>query len=253
MTDDARDRPPPRKGFYLLPNLFTTATLLGGFYAIVAAMRGRFSDAAVGIFAAMVADALDGRVARLTNTQSSFGKEYDSLADMVAFGLAAALVMYLFSLQHLAGDLSLGGKLGWLTAFVYVACTALRLARFNVNASLDGGKGDFYGLPSPSAAAIVAGFVWVADDFAVPGELLRWPAWAVTFAVAVLMVSNVRYPSFKQVNLAERVPFLYILLMLVVFVLIAFDPPRVLAAVFALYVLSGPVMALWRLRQRRRA
>lgn len=242
----------PRKGFYLLPNLFTTATLFGGFYAIVAAMRGRFSDAALGIFAAMVADALDGRVARLTNTQSSFGKEYDSLADLVAFGVAASLVMYLFSLQYLIGDMSLGGKLGWLAAFVYVACAALRLARFNVNAALDGGKGDFFGLPSPSAAALMAGFVWVADDFAIDGELLRWPALLITLAAAVLMVSNVRYPSFKKIKVAERVPFVYLLIMLLIFVLIAFDPPRVLGGMFLAYVASGPVMWLLAGRKIRR-
>ncbi len=248
---DSEEQNVPRKGFYLLPNLFTTATLFGGFYAIVAAMNGRFSDAALGIFAAMVADALDGRVARLTNTQSSFGKEYDSLADMVSFGLAAALVMYLYSLQHLANDASLGGKLGWLAAFVYVACTALRLARFNVNASLDGGKGDFYGLPSPSAAALMAGFVWIADDFQLSGDILRWPAVVVTLAAAVLMVSNVRYPSFKQIKVAERVPFMYLLIMLAVMVLVAFDPPRVLGGVFVIYALAGPVMTLLRLRKRR--
>lgn len=242
----------PRKGIYLLPNLFTTATLFGGFYAIVAAMNGRFSDAALGIFAAMVADALDGRVARLTNTQSSFGKEYDSLADMVSFGLASALVMYLFSLQYLAQDASLGGKLGWLAAFVYVACTALRLARFNVNATLDGGKGDFFGLPSPSAAALMAGFVWVADDFALSGEMLRWPAVVLTLVAGGLMVSNVRYPSFKQIKVAERVPFVYLLAMVGVLVLIAFDPPRVLALIFVSYVLAGPIMTIARLRKRQK-
>ncbi len=241
----------PRKGIYLLPNLFTTATLFGGFYAIVAAMNGRFSDAALGIFAAMVADALDGRVARLTNTQSSFGKEYDSLADMVSFGLAAALVMYLYSLQHLANDASLGGKLGWLAAFVYVACTALRLARFNVNASLDGGKGDFFGLPSPSAAALMAGFVWIADDFQLSGDVLRWPAVVLTLAAGALMVSNVRYPSFKQIKVAERVPFVYLLIMLGIMVLVAFDPPRVLGAVFVSYALAGPIMTILRMRKRR--
>ena len=251
-SNETQPLPRPRKGFYLLPNLFTTATLFGGFYAVVAAMRGRFSDAALGIFAAMVADALDGRVARLTNTQSSFGKEYDSLADMVAFGVAAGLVMYLFSLQHFAGHVSLGGKMGWLAAFVYVACAALRLARFNVHATLDGGKGDFYGLPSPSAAALMAGFVWVAHDMQLAGEDLRWAALAVTLIAAVLMVSSVRYPSFKQVKFGERVPFFYLLLMLLTFVLIAFDPPRVLGFVFVSYVLSGPVLALWRWRRRRR-
>lgn len=242
-----------RKGIYLLPNLFTTATLFGGFYAIVAAMNGRFSDAAFGLFAAMLADSLDGRVARLTNTQSAFGKEYDSLADMVAFGLAAALVMYLYALQHLIQDASLGGKLGWLAAFVYVACTALRLARFNVHASLDGGKGDFFGLPSPAAAALMASCVWVAHDFEVPGADLRWFAVFVTLLAGGLMVSNVRYPSFKQLKISERVPFVYLLIMIGIVVLVAFDPPRVLAIVAVSYALAGPILTIIRLRRRRRA
>ncbi len=245
------ERPKRHRGIYLLPNLFTTATLFGGFYAIVAAIQGRFSDACVGVFAAMIADALDGRVARLTNTQSDFGKEYDSLADMVTFGLASALVVYIFSLHSLEDYVWLGGKLGWLVAFVYTAAAALRLARFNVHVELDGEKGFFFGLPSPSAAAVTVGFVWAADDFGLAGDAVVFPAMLVTLGAALLMVSNIRYSSFKDLNLSERVPFVYILAMVCVFVLIALDPPRVAFLTFFFYALSGPVLALRRRSQKR--
>ncbi len=240
-----------RKGIYLLPNLFTTATLFGGFYAIVASIRGQFEAAAVAVFAGMFADALDGRVARLTNTQSDFGKEYDSLADLVTFGLAASLMIYTWSLQHLDGQLWLGGKIAWLVAFIYVAATALRLARFNVYAALDGDKGYFFGLPSPTAAALTVGFVWVAEDFGLSGEALGLPALVVTLCAALLMVSNVRYRSFKDLKLSERVPFAHVLIMVSLFVLIAADPPLVLFSFALLYSLSGPVLAVRDWRRRR--
>ena len=239
-----------RKGIYLLPNLFTTATLFGGFYAIVASIGGRYGMAAIAVFAAMFADALDGRVARLTNTQSDFGKEYDSLADLVTFGLAASLMMYTWGLTSLAEVLPLGGKIAWLAAFIYVAATALRLARFNVHTTLDGDKGHFFGLPSPTAAALVVGFVWVCHDYGLDRELMALPALFVTLLAAGLMVSNVRYRSFKDLKLSERVPFVYILIMVSLFVLVAFDPPRVLFGFALAYTVSGPAVALYNWRKR---
>ncbi len=240
-----------RKGIYLLPNLFTTATLFGGFYAIVASIGGRFSEAAVAVFAAGVADALDGRVARLTNTQSDFGKEYDSLADLVTFGLAASLMIYTWALQSLNDAFWLGGKVAWLAAFIYVAATALRLARFNVYVAPDGERGYFYGLPSPTAAALVVGFVWVSHDFGLSGEIMAIPALAITIIAALLMVSNVKFHSFKDLKLSERVPFFHVLVMVSLFVLIAMDPPRVLFGFALIYTLSGPLLAFGRWKRRR--
>lgn len=233
-----------RKGIYLLPNLFTTATLFGGFYAIVASIGGRFSEAAVAVFAAGIADALDGRVARLTNTQSDFGKEYDSLADLVTFGLAASLMIYTWSLKSLDSSLWLGGKVAWLAAFIYVAATALRLARFNVFVPPEEDKAYFYGLPSPTAAALIVGFVWMCHDFGWSGGAMALPALVLTITAALLMVSNVRFRSFKDLKLSERVPFAHILIMVSLFVLIAIDPPRVLFGFAALYTLSGMLLAL---------
>jgi CDP-diacylglycerol--serine O-phosphatidyltransferase len=233
----------PKRGIYLLPNLFTTGCLFAGFYAIVAAMGGHFESAAVAIFVAMIMDGLDGRVARLTNTQSQFGAEYDSLADMISFGLAPSLVMYVWSLSAL-------GKLGWLAAFVYAAATALRLARFNTQV----GRADkryFQGLASPSAAAVVAGMVWVGQDYLADGHDAALVAFVITVGVGVLMVSNVRYRSFKDLDLKGKVPFVAILIMVLVFVLVSIDPPQVLFGIFFLYALSGPVMTLISLRRRR--
>lgn len=234
---------PRRRGIYLLPNLFTTAGLFAGFYAIVAAMKGLFDQAAIAIFVAMIMDALDGRVARLTNTQTAFGAEYDSLSDMVAFGVAPALVIYSWSLSYL-------GKFGWLAAFIYVAAGALRLARFNTQIGIVD-KHYFQGLPIPSAAAIIASMVWLGNDYAVPGEVIALLVAVLTVLVAVLMVSNIRYHSFKQVNLKERIPFVGILLVVLIFVGIALDPPKVLLLVFFCYGLSGPVLTLWNLRKAR--
>lgn len=232
-----------RRGIYLLPNLFTTACLFAGFYAIVAAITDRFEAAAIAIFIAMIMDGLDGRVARLTNTQSAFGAEYDSLADMISFGLAPALVMFVWSLSDL-------GKLGWLAAFVYTAGTALRLARFNTQVNR-ADKRFFQGLASPAAAAVMAGLVWVGNDYAFEGRTMAIVALVVTVLMGVLMVSNVRYRSFKDMDLKGRVPFVAILVVVLVFVLISIDPPQVLLAIFGFYALSGPVVTLVTLRRRR--
>ncbi len=241
--------PARRRGIYLLPNLFTTAGLFAGFYAIVAAMGGRFVTAAVAVFAAMVMDGLDGRVARLTNTQSDFGKEYDSLADMVSFGLAPALVMYQWGFQGLADFNWLWAKLGWIAAFFYTGCAALRLARFNTRAAVVD-KRFFQGLPSPSAAAVVAGAVWLGAAKGIEGGTLAIPAFVLTVLAALLMVSSFSYYSFKDLNLTGRVRFTVVLLVLLIFVAVALDPPLVLFLVFLLYMGSGPVMSLVRWRRR---
>lgn len=222
-----------RKGIYILPSLFTTASLFAGFYAIVQAMSGNFDHSSVAIFIAMVLDALDGRVARLTHTESDFGGQYDSLVDMVSFGLAPSLVMYQWALSGL-------GKLGWLAAFIYAAGAGLRLARFNVQiGSVD--KRYFIGLPSPSAAALVTGFIWVLSSYGIPGRDISFLAMAITVAAGVLMVSNVRYRSFKDLDLRGRVPFMTILVVPLIFVLVMLDPPQVLFLLFLGYGISGPV------------
>jgi len=232
-----------RRGIYLLPNLFTTGCLFAGFYSIVAAMSGRFEAAAIAIFIAMIMDGLDGRIARLTNTQSAFGAEYDSLADMVSFGLAPALIVYVWLLSDL-------GKLGWLAAFVYTAGTALRLARFNTQAGREE-KRYFQGLASPAAAAVIAGMVWIGQDYDLDGRKFAMIATIITTMLGVFMVSNVRYRSFKDLDLKGRVPFVAILVVVLVFVLISIDPPQILFAGFSLYALSGPVVTLVTLRRRR--
>lgn len=220
---------------YLLPNLLTTAGLFAGFYAIVAAMKGNFEVAAIAIFVAMIMDGLDGRVARLTGTESEFGAQYDSLSDMMCFGVTPALVVYSWGLRYL-------GKFGWLAAFFYVAATALRLARFNTQSSYVD-KRYFIGLPCPAAAAVIAGMVWVGTDFAIPGKRISEIVAVVTIFVAALMVSNVRYPSFKELDFKEHVPFVAVLLVLLSYLLIAWDPPKVLFTIFSLYAISG--LALW--------
>lgn len=231
------------RGIYLLPNLFTTAGLFAGFYAIVAAMGGRFEAAAIAIFIAMITDSMDGRIARMTNTQSDFGVEYDSLSDMVAFGLAPALVVYVWSLSSL-------GKLGWLAAFIYTAGAALRLARFNSQVqSVD--KRYFQGLASPPAAAIVAATVWVGNDYGMDPQQLAWPILVMTVLSGVLMVSNIRYHSFKEVDFKGKIPFVTLLLIVLIFVFISINPPLVLFAMALLYALSGPVLTLFFLRKRR--
>ena len=228
-----------RRGIYLLPNAFTTAALFCGFYAIVMAMNLKFDHAAIAIFAAMVLDGIDGRVARLTNTQSEFGAQYDSLSDMVSFGVAPALVVYAFSLRGM-------GKLGWLAAFVYCAGAALRLARFNTNIEVVD-KRYFQGLPSPAAAALVAGFIWLMDDLRFAGTDLSWPAWIITVYAGLTMVSNVPFYSFKQVNFRKSVPFITIFLIVLAFVAVSSDPPKVLFGLFVVYGLSGYAVFFWRL------
>ena len=234
------------RGIYLLPNLFTTGALFAGFYAVVQAMNGRFEHAAVAIFIAMVLDGLDGRVARMTRTQSAFGAEYDSLSDMVSFGVAPALVIYEFALQGM-------GKMGWIAAFVYCAGAALRLARFNTQLDVVTDKRFFQGLPSPSAAALIAGFVWVMVEYGVAGEDVRWLAAFIALFGGLTMVSNFRYYSGKEINLRKSVPFFVILLIVLAFILISTSPPEVLFGVFLLYGLSGYGYAAWLLWRRRKA
>lgn len=254
MNDSETVREGRRKrGIYLLPNLFTTGTLFAGFYSIIAATQDRFAVAAVAIFVAMLTDMLDGRVARLTHTESDFGIQYDSLADLVAFGLASGLLAYLYSLDGLAYYSDVAGKLGWLAAFFYAAAAALRLARFNITRGGGSEKKIFLGLPSPAAAGLLVGFVWVGADFGIDGSSVVLVVLALTIAAGALMVSNVRYDSFKDLNFGERVPFRYILFMLIVFVLIVIDPPRVLFLGFLVYALSGPVQAIRRRRRRARS
>ena len=231
------------RGIYLLPNLFTTAGLFAGFYAIVAAIRGDFESAAIAIFIAMIMDGLDGRIARMTNTQSDFGAEYDSLADMVSFGLAPALVIYQWALLDT-------GKFGWMMAFVYAACGALRLARFNTQIGIQD-KRYFQGLPSPAAAACLAGLVWAGASNELSSELMTMIALPLTFACGIMMVSTVRYHSFKDLDLHGKVPFVVMLILVLAFALIASDPPLVLFIGFMIYALSGPVLTLVKIRQHR--
>ncbi len=233
------------RGIYLLPNLFTTGALFAGFYAIVMAMNERFEAAAVAIFIAMVLDGLDGRVARMTHTQSAFGAEFDSLSDMVSFGVAPALVIYEFALQDM-------GKLGWIAAFVYCAGAALRLARFNTQLDVVTDKRFFQGLPSPAAAALVAGFVWVMVEYGVDGYEVRWLATVVALFGGLTMVSNFRYYSGKEINLRKSVPFFVILLVVLAFILVSTSPPEVLFGVFVLYGLSGYVDSVLLLTGRRK-
>ena len=234
------------RGVYLLPNLLTTAGLFAGFYAIVASVNGQFEAAAIAIFIAMILDGLDGRVARMTNTQSAFGAEYDSLCDMVSFGVAPALVMFNWSLTGL-------GKLGWAAAFVYVACAALRLARFNTQIE-SADKRYFTGVASPAAAAIIASLVWCGVDMGLTPEQISKPAAAVmaliTLIAGISMVLNLKYHSFKGLGAEGRVPFAVIIGVVFLFFLITIDPPRVLLAIFGLYALSGPVFGLWRRMQK---
>jgi CDP-diacylglycerol--serine O-phosphatidyltransferase len=233
-----------RRGIYILPNLFTTAALFAGFFAIVQAMNERYEVSAVAIFLAMVFDGLDGRVARLTHTQSAFGAEYDSLSDMVSFGAAPALVIYEWALKGL-------GKLGWIAAFIYCAGAALRLARFNTNIDVVD-KRYFQGLPSPAAAALVAGLVWVMMDNGWTGDEVRWYACVVTMFAGITMVSNVRYYSGKDINLRKSVPFIIVVAFALGFALISSYPPGVLFVLFLGYALSGYVMMGWQFATRRR-
>ncbi len=235
--------PRPRSAIYLLPNAFTTANLFAGFYAVVQAMSGRFEVAAIAIFVAMVLDAMDGRVARLTNTQSAFGEQYDSMSDMVSFGIAPALVMYEYQLQAL-------GRWGWIAAFIYVAGAALRLARFNTNIGVVDSR-FFQGLPSPAAAALVAGFVWLSVDNRIPDyESLAWLAFVLTVYAGISMISNAPFFSGKSLALEKKLSPQNIMLVLVlVFAFVSSDPPIVLFLLFIVYGLSGWIVWYWRWRR----
>ena len=234
------------RSIYLLPNLFTTGALFAGFYSVVQAMGGNYEQAAIAIFIAMVMDGLDGRVARLTHTQSAFGAEYDSLSDMVSFGVAPALVLYVWALKPM-------GKLGWIAAFIYCAGAALRLARFNTKLD-ESDKRYFQGLPSPAAAALLAGLVWVMHDNGISGSdifydwlKMKWVAWTFTVFAGLTMVSDLRYFSGKDFNLRRSVPFVVVLMIVLAFVLISYSPAEVLFALFVLYGLSG--YASWIMRR----
>nr|VFJ76363.1 MAG: CDP-diacylglycerol---serine O-phosphatidyltransferase [Candidatus Kentron sp. FM]VFJ77115.1 MAG: CDP-diacylglycerol---serine O-phosphatidyltransferase [Candidatus Kentron sp. FM]VFK24051.1 MAG: CDP-diacylglycerol---serine O-phosphatidyltransferase [Candidatus Kentron sp. FM] len=237
--------PRHRRGIFLLPNLFTTAALFAGFYAIVAAMGERFEAASVAIILAIVLDGLDGRVARITHTESAFGAAYDSLSDMVAFGLAPALVAYEWSLVSL-------GKLGWLAAFVFTASAALRLARFNVQIDV-ADKRYFQGLPSPSAAGLLGVLVWLGVEYGFSGENVAVLVSLVTILTGILMVSNIRYHSLKGIDLKGKVPFISALAIVLIFVMISINPPLVLFSGFLVYAILGPVLTLFHIRKRREA
>lgn len=229
-----------RKGIYFLPSLFTTAGLFFGFYAIIRATQGEFANAAVGILIAMIMDGLDGRVARWTNTASNFGKEYDSLVDLVAFGVAPGMIIYFWSLQYI-------GKAGWLIAFLYAAATALRLARFNTLTIKDNRY--FYGIACPAAAAFVAFWVWNFHESGVSGQSISWISALITLFMAVLMVSNVKFRSFKDFDPKHKIPFFVLIAILGSIVLISFDPPRVLFLIALAYAVSGPLG--WIIRRQR--
>ena len=231
------------KGIYLLPNLVTTAALFSGFYGILAGINGQFEKAAIAVFVAMILDGLDGRVARWTHTQSEFGEQYDSLSDLVSFGLAPALIMYQWALVYMKDTSTAWGKFGWMAAFIYVACAALRLARFNVQIE-EVDKRFFIGLPSPSAAGIMVGMVWMLHDLDVSGKAIQIPALMMTIFAGLLMVSNVKYNSFKDFDAKSKVPRLAILGVALIFAFIQVDPPKVLFAIFFVYALSGPFYCL---------
>lgn len=240
-----------RRGIFLLPNLLTTGALFAGFYAIVAAMEGKFFAAPIAIFIAMVLDGLDGRVARFTNTATAFGGQYDSLSDVIAFGLAPALVMYRFALSALATFGPGWEKVGWLAAFFYAAATAMRLARFNARAGKVG-KRYFQGLPSPAAAALLAGLVWLSESLGLSIEFVVLPALCLTIFAGALMLSNLGYYSFKEFKLDRRLAFPSVILVPLLFVAISLSPAGVLFGVFLVYALSAPIWWLVRLERRRR-
>lgn len=234
---------PFEKGIYLLPNLMTTLALFAGFYAVIAGMNGQFELGAIAIFVAMIFDGLDGRVARMTNSCSAFGAEYDSLADMVSFGLAPALLVYQWALQDF-------GKLGWLTAFIFTVGAALRLARFNTQVGI-ADKRYFQGLPSPAAAALLAGFVWMIETNHIETGLESLAVLLLTLVAGLMMVSNIRFSSFKELNLKDKVPFVTLLVVVLVFVVITLKPAMILFILFFGYTLSGPIMTLKQLQQKR--
>ncbi len=239
-----------RRGIFLLPNLFTTAALFAGFYSIVAAVDGNFQNAGAAIFIAMILDGIDGRVARLTNTSTQFGKEYDSLSDMVSFGVAPAVVVYQWGVARLTEWNVAWGRAGWLVAFLFAVAAALRLARFNAQSS-GTGKRFFVGLPSPSAAALVAAFVWFSSELELAGLGGLALAFVITATAGALMVSRFRYYSFKEVQLGRRIPFTYLIGIVLIFIIISLDPPIVFLTMFGAYAASGPIYWLWRKRTMR--
>lgn len=244
MNDKKSSKIKARRGIYLLPNLFTTFGIFFGFYGIVASMSGNYSNAAFALFVAMLMDSFDGRVARMTNTTSDFGAEYDSLADIVSFGVAPALIVYNW------GELAQLGKLGWLAAFSFVVCGALRLARFNIMPeTID--KKYFQGLPIPSAAGVIIGLVWFGEVMGWDGASLAVPVAIITTICGLLMVSNFRYHSFKEVDWKGNVPFVTILLMVLIIIMVASNPPLVLFPVFAIYMISGPIVTLRQMQKVR--
>lgn len=232
--EENRSEPVRHRGIYLLPNLFTTAALFFGFYAIVSSMKGQFEHAAIALFVAMIMDTLDGRIARLTGTQSAFGAQYDSLSDMVCFGLTPSLVSFNWALSHF-------GKLGWLAAFIYTAGTALRLARFNTT---NADNLFFRGLPCTAAAPVVMGMVWLGTDLDISGRKISVLVAFLLISLALLMVSNLKYYSFKEIDFKEHVPFFAALIVVLIFSVIAWDPPIVLFTVFFGYAVSGPILSI---------
>ncbi|KTC82768.1 CDP-diacylglycerol--serine O-phosphatidyltransferase [Legionella cincinnatiensis] len=231
-------------GIYLLPNLFTTASLFAAFYSLVASMKGQFEASIIAIFIGMIADGLDGRIARLTHTQTAFGAQYDSLSDMVTFGVAPSLLVYNLILNHL-------GKVGWLVAFVYTAAVALRLARFNTQLET-ADKRYFQGLPCPPSAAVMASFAWLCYQHEWQNIFVAVLTAFLSLITSTLMVSNIRYYSFKEVDFKGKVPFLYVLVMIILFVAIAADPSLVLFIGFTIYAISGLIMTLIVLQKVRK-
>ncbi|HEX7370769.1 MAG TPA: phosphatidylcholine/phosphatidylserine synthase [Rhodanobacteraceae bacterium] len=239
----------PRRGIYLLPNLFTTGAMFSGFYAIVAGFLGFYTHAAIAVFVAALLDGMDGRVARLTGTQSEFGVQYDSLSDLVSFGLAPSLVMYTWSLQYLRDYGPLWSKVGWCAAFLYAACAALRLARFNTQVGV-ADKRYFQGLASPAAAGLCMSFVWTMQNFGIEGRWLCFFTPILAVIAGLLMVSRVRYFSFKKLPANDRVPFVWIFLAVLVIIALALNTALVLLALATAYALSGIAITLWGLRSR---
>ncbi|MDR3389292.1 MAG: CDP-diacylglycerol--serine O-phosphatidyltransferase [Rudaea sp.] len=250
MDTNSTNPPRPRRGIYLLPNLLTTGAMFAGFYAIIAAFGGQYIDAVIAIFVAGLLDGLDGRVARLTNTQSEFGVQYDSLSDLVSFGVAPALVLYIWSLASLKAYGPAWGKLGWTAAFIYAACGALRLARFNTQVGVQD-KRYFQGLAIPAAAGVVMSFVWAVLDMGWSGEDVQYITPIIAAVAGLLMVSRFRYYSFKAWPRSDKVPFFWIPAAVLILAALAVKPARVLFGITLLYALSGPVWTLWELRRRR--
>jgi CDP-diacylglycerol--serine O-phosphatidyltransferase len=252
-SDPIKARPPARRrGIYLLPNLLTTGALFAGFYSIIAAIDGNFMRAAVAIFVAMVLDGADGRIARMTSTSSEFGKEYDSLSDMVSFGLTPAIVTYQWGVEKLSEYGAIWGRLGWLAAFLYVAAAAFRLARFNTSVASDDRR-FFQGLPSPAAAACIAAMVLVSTRYRIDGLVALVAGIAITAAVGILMVSRFSYLSFKDIKPGQRVRYTQLLLIPLVLIVIAIEPVSVSFVLCVAYAASGPATWIWRRSRRGRA